>query len=603
MLNEAAEAVINAYINETGPGYALLIDAPWGSGKTHIIKRITNCDLDESRLYVTLYDVHSPEAFDWALVRAMQPWAVSRQSVFAKQLRQLVSGLRILGFSIDLTKISFSEMVLQKIPDILIFDDMERCGLSHSQLSGLINRFVEHQKKRVILIANSSKYLDRATFEASREKLIGRTITLVPEVDAAISAVWRRLPDGLGRDYLESRQELLKRVFIEAGHQNLRLLLRSIRDAATMLNALPPDMLEFEQIVDRLLTTFLALHMAYHGGELSKEDMLNRARIRPRLFLSNEEKKKHVPDNIEIVQSRHPNSNVQLGYSDVLPLDIAYALIVDGYAISDDIVGALRGTHQFSKPNEKPDWVRLWEWVEEPIEELEKLLTRIQARIESLDITEPGEILQLHAAKNFMSKFLLNEDKKMQARRTFEYICRLSISGRIRPSIPSNQTAGRYGFSAGVKRIAFGGYVFEPDRRDMFLARLLMAEMDKAFENRINALADHLLCELRSSPEEFMARFDYNSPGENFSETPVLHRLPAEDFASIMLERFEQNREIARSIALKLSERRKAHRTNLSAEIPWFAQVEQELVRQAKLKSDLLAGQIRGFLLWHFSES
>lgn len=594
MTNKAAEAVISKYIAEEAPGYALLVDAPWGSGKTHIIKRVTKCDLYKDRLYITLYDVNTPEAFDWALVRAMNPWAEGRSSTLMKQLRAFVSGLSVAGVSIDLSKISFSEIVLQKLPETLIFDDVERCGLKHNQLSGLINRFVEHQRKRVILIANSEKHSDKANFDASREKLIGQTITIEPELEAAIALIWKRIPPGQGHDALKAREQLASKIFVEAGHQNLRLLLRAMRDAAAMLESLTPEMLGLEQSVDRLVMTFLALHMAYHGGMLNKQDMQNRSNMNLSFLSKNE---KRTPDALEKLQTKHPECNIRLGYRDVFPLNLAYSLIVDGHAEPAAIVDALANTHQFSTPTDKPDWVRLWEWDQEPHKELEQIIARIEERQHNLQITEPGEILQIHAAEKFMQKFLSDGGNPKQARKTFSYINKLSQLKKIPPTTPASDNKTRYGFSSDLGRVSFQGYAFEPNRVDWFLVKHLKSKMDEAFEESMPTMAGNIIHDLKNSPSTFIANFEHNTNSSmDFYSTPILHKLDQQEFAEILLQHFIYDRQIARSIATCLSERRRTHRSELSPEIPWFNQMEESLIIQSQEISDLLCGQIKAFI-------
>ena len=91
MPNSAAKRVIENYLQVQAPGYALLVDAPWGSGKTHLIKQVTNCETDPTRLYVTLFDVDSSAAFEWALVRAVNPWAESSKASYGKRLKCVTS--------------------------------------------------------------------------------------------------------------------------------------------------------------------------------------------------------------------------------------------------------------------------------------------------------------------------------------------------------------------------------------------------------------------------------------------------------------------------------------------------------------------------------
>ena len=99
MPNSAAKRVIENYLQQKAPGYALLVDAPWGTGKTHFIKQVTNCGADPKRLYVTLFDVDSTASFEWALVRAVNPWADSSKASYGKRLKEFASNIQILGSS------------------------------------------------------------------------------------------------------------------------------------------------------------------------------------------------------------------------------------------------------------------------------------------------------------------------------------------------------------------------------------------------------------------------------------------------------------------------------------------------------------------------
>lgn len=596
MPNEAAKRVIEEYLSRSDPGYALLVDAPWGSGKTYIVKKVTNVDADATRLYVTLYDVHSPEAFDWALVRAINPWSEEASASWGARAKELASNVRLFGCSVDLTKINLTEIALRSLPETLIFDDVERCGLSHAQLSGLINRFVEHQKKRVILIANSDEHKDKASFDASREKVIGQTITLRPEPEPAIAASWVQIASGQGCEALKARQSLVIKTFEEAEHQNLRLLLRSMRDAAAMLDVLTAPMLEQCQAVDHLTATFIALHMAYHGGQLSKLDMQNRARINTRYMTTQKNEKEGPPDALEWLQERHPNCNIEVVYNDVLPVDLGYSLIVEGYAAPDYTRTTLLETHQFTSPSEQPDWVRLWKWYELPWADLEAILHRVEQMRARSEITEPGEILQIYGAEQLIAKNHDTLEAREVARKWYDYIGQLASAGRIRPSIPASVSAKKYGFDWSYDTIGFGGRAFEADRRARFLAGRLQAEMDSVFEKEIHNTCQRLLNEFRDQPAEFIQYFQSGDTKENFSRTPILHRLPSDQFASVLLKLRNEQLDTARLVASTLAQRRTPQRTEFELEHAWFDDLEREMLEQAKADSEMHAAVIRAFI-------
>lgn len=599
MPNSAAKRVVETYLQRKEPGYALLVDAPWGSGKTHVLKQVTNCEADPTRLYVTLFDVDSSAAFEWALVRAVAPWAESSKASYGKRLKELVSNIQILGTSVDFTKVNLTEIVLRELPETLIFDDVERCSLEHKQLSGLINRFVEHQKKRVILIANSDQLKEKNAFDASREKLIGQTITLRPELDAAIAAVWGRIPNDQGREVLQKKQPLIAKTFKEAGHQNLRLLLHAMRDTAAMLNALTPEMLKFDSALDNLTTTFLALHMAYHGGRLSKQDMLSRAKYRS-LFGSSSANDKTACYALRKVQEDHPECSIDSSNSKILPVDLGYALIVDGYQSSSLIVEGLLSTHQFSYPAEQPDWVRLWKWTDEPVEDLDGVIQRLKAKFENLEIVEPGEILQLYAASKFVANQSGIDLNKAEVAGFFrKYIRLLSKHGKIPARIPSSSREGRrYGYRDENGTCSYGGYAFDISKSDRRIIDLMQVEQDDALAKLMPKYATELMDELVKDFPTFIDRFEYTSPGANFSETPIFQYMEIDEVAEVFLQIFAKNREEAKALLEILEKRRFELRKELKEEWSWIDRFKETSIRKAHGHSKLLGAQIAQYFKW-----
>lgn len=599
MPNSAAKQVIDTYLQQVDPGYALLVDAPWGSGKTYLIKQVTNCEADPTRLYVTLFDVDSSAAFEWALVRAINPWAESSTALWGKRLKEIASSISIFGNSVDLTKVNLTEIVLRELPETLIFDDIERCSLDHKQLSGLINRFVEHQKKRVILIANSDQLKEKSAFDTSREKLIGQTITLRPDLDAAMVAVWGRIPDGQGRTALQSRQVLIAKTFNEADHQNLRLLSRAMRDAAAMLDLITPEMLTFNEAIDYLITTFLALHMAYHGGRLSKQDMLDREKYRSSRG-SNSDKNEEDVDGLEALQADHPSCGIETLYNQILPVDLGYALIVDGYASGSVVVKELRSTHQFTTPAEKPDWVRLWQWTDESVGELEDVIQRLKVRFENFEITEPGEILQLHAA----SKFVASQNgiglRRSEVSGFFrKYICSLASQEKVPARVPSSSREGRsYGYSDEGGTCGYDRFNFEISKSDRRIIDLMQALQDDALAKKMPEYATELMGELSNDFSAFRDRFDYTSPRANFSETPILHYMNIDHAAEVLLEIFAKSRDEAKNLLKILEKRRVEHSKGLKEEWDWIDGFKETSIRKAHGRSKLLGAQIAQYFKW-----
>ncbi|WP_299927233.1 P-loop NTPase fold protein [uncultured Pelagimonas sp.] len=604
MSNETVKAVVEAYLKQKDPGYALLIDAPWGAGKTHFIRQFID---EEHRdpLYVTLYDVHSVETFDWALVRAAKPWTESKTGQWATRAKEFASGIKVLGFGVDLNKMNLTEFVLTNLPNTLIFDDIERCGLSHKQLSGLINRFVEHQKKRVILLANSEKHADKDSFDKGREKLIGQTVTLKADLDAALIGVWAKVPDGQGKTVLQTHQHLIKETFDEAGHQNLRLILRAVRDCTVMLDALTKEMLGFEEAVDRLIRTHLALHMAYHGGELGKEELETPNPgwghvIAKHTGAEPPPKSKHEL-RFEALTKKHPAAELDTYQNSVFPKALRKQLLVGGYAKPNFIRARLMKTNHFTPSAQRPDWVRLWSWDEESVDDLKELLKRIEGSIQSHKLVEPGEILQVYAALNWYGKYSESITHKENTRRFYDHINALIEKDLIRKRSPHGRDRNQYGFSWEAGRISFDGYTFDPDHRAKLLAKKLRGVMDAAYERELPRMGGELVYDLQHDPGKFQGFFEYQTSGLNFSEAPILQACDVQAFATALLDWHEKDKGIAQHIAKTVGKRSAGIRQELALEHPWIDKLKTELITQAAAKHPLLAAQVRLFIARHMT--
>lgn len=110
---------------------------------------------------------------------------------------------------------------------ILIFDDLERANIGVKELYGYINRFVEHNRFKVIVVCNSTEITDIETFNRFREKVIGRTFEIHSDIDAAINSFANEIPVS----YFVQRHILaIKEVFKLTGYSNLRVLRQCIRD-------------------------------------------------------------------------------------------------------------------------------------------------------------------------------------------------------------------------------------------------------------------------------------------------------------------------------------------------------------------------------------
>ncbi|MCX8510102.1 MAG: P-loop NTPase fold protein [Rhodobacteraceae bacterium] len=69
--NAATRAYLTDYLNRPDPGFAVLLAAPWGAGKTHLVKHVIAERKGEKPLLVSLFGVRSADDIYDAIGRAL----------------------------------------------------------------------------------------------------------------------------------------------------------------------------------------------------------------------------------------------------------------------------------------------------------------------------------------------------------------------------------------------------------------------------------------------------------------------------------------------------------------------------------------------------
>ncbi len=137
MPNAHVQAYLTSYLSIDDPGYAVLITAPWGAGKTHLVKAF----MDDA-LYVSLFGVTNSDDINRAILMARLPVLDNH---FTKSLGQF--GVAAMKY-FKLPEIAPNDFARLALPKTLIFDDLERTNMPVQELTGYLNSFVEHEGKK-----------------------------------------------------------------------------------------------------------------------------------------------------------------------------------------------------------------------------------------------------------------------------------------------------------------------------------------------------------------------------------------------------------------------------------------------------------------------
>ncbi|MCM1050208.1 MAG: KAP family NTPase [Clostridiales bacterium] len=179
--DEIVDVLIN-YVDENIYNYAVMIDGEWGCGKTYFIKErlcgeLKKHEKDKAEkqqgykskgiIYLSLYGVQSLEEVSKQILMESYLTKAGRAKGFLKKGTEITGKMLPVLFDI-LKPVTRLELESKNLLDalegffslkesILIFDDLERCNCPVNEILGYINTFVEHEKMKVIIVANQKE--------------------------------------------------------------------------------------------------------------------------------------------------------------------------------------------------------------------------------------------------------------------------------------------------------------------------------------------------------------------------------------------------------------------------------------------------------------
>jgi len=216
--NEQVIDYLKYYVALDAPRYAVLLNGPWGSGKTHLIQ----CFLEENfsnpptmsksitkkirsflhkhgvdqyfneklqdkstrnYVYISLYGLKSEDDISARIIASAVPGlGLKTTKILGSIIKSLLQPYRFTKF---ITELSIRNFISKFHKKIYIFDDIERCEIPVKQLFGYINQYVEHGEKNVIIIVNEYEITEKSEFSKTQEKIIGKTLQIEIPVSEA----------------------------------------------------------------------------------------------------------------------------------------------------------------------------------------------------------------------------------------------------------------------------------------------------------------------------------------------------------------------------------------------------------------------------------
>ena len=294
---------LNDYVQMPEPRYAVLLKGKWGCGKTYFIQNLKkeweNSEKEKddeiilNPIYISLYGLSTVKSITDILKSTLNPLLYSKT---AQTVKKIVFGAIKLTTKIDFNNDDKEDITLsydlnslnlliganEKIKGnkILIFDDVERCKIPLDELFGYLNNFVEHNRCKVILLADEKKLdsSDKTTEENNgtvsykdfKEKLIGQTFEVESDYRNAIETFLSNDSKGL----LSTYKDVIYNTFLASQTNNLRILRQCFSDFNRLEILIDKELkthLNYNTFIKELLCYFIIFYCEYKSGNTDVE--------------------------------------------------------------------------------------------------------------------------------------------------------------------------------------------------------------------------------------------------------------------------------------------------------------------------------------------
>lgn len=597
-INASTKAYLDDYFSKSSPGFAVLVEAPWGAGKTHFIKSYLQRRASTSKgpvdyLYVSLFGVQSPQDINRAI-------GLARYNVEDAQILER-AGAAVTGAVKHWTGVDLSwrieDVARIGLPQYLVFDDIERTSQKADEVLGAVHTFVEHEKKHVVLIGNQDKFFATDEAREIKEKTIGITLSIEPDFEAALPEILEGLlPDG--KDFLRTQAELIRHTFETAAHKNLRSLAQVLWDFDRILREMTADQRDNSVGLAALLRDYLILALEYKAGVIDGDVLKARNNIYSGL---NGDKEISEPlRKIKEVAAKHSHHDLRFGlpviHGPALPTDLAHDVIVRGAVTNALVQSQLQLTSAFQTPQSEPPWRTLWWAALRTRLEVEKAYACVMKQLSEGSLTDPWIVLHI------FSSLIELRTPQVEARSIPEleqaaeaYFGSMSDDDVLKADANVWLEVGEWQYPP---RDYHGlGYPLGNDERSQAFLRIwksFVAFRSEAMERQLKSDAAGLVQTLESDPDSLILDLmSNNRKAPKWGLAPILAYIPVDDFVGLALRAQSDKR---RTILSILKDRLKIVRHELVPEHKWLKDVEQCLREKWQDLDDFEKWQNESFL-------
>lgn len=564
--------------------YAMMLTGPWGAGKTFFIKsyfkdraaqQLTSAaQATAGYLYASLYGVTSVEAITEQFFAQAHPILSSKTvRVLGAVASRIVNG--VVGVEVSTTaenNNAIKEMALNLEGRALIFDDLERCSMSISDVMGFINAYVEHEGLKVIVIANENDIPDAQKDEYFRkkEKLIGKTLEVVTDASEVFDNFLQALSVQSVIDTLRNHKTALLNTFSASGKNNFRSLRSIMLDYERLVSRIDARILKSSEASERLLLYVAAAGMEYRSGDLRFDDFSKLTSFSYKVNLNRPDSREQAQVKIDAVREKYPD----VRWTDpIVPPENLAQLFKAGTVDVGQVNEYLDQHPAIVGHDQIPPWRLLWSWDRLTRKEYMAARDAVLVQLNKFEITHPGIIL--HVAGRFLMLETYGDRPLGRPAAILKY-----FKDYLRHMIEEKKLEPHrdlFGPMGG----AYAGLAYPSRESEAFKKIYKLVEMatDQMFDERMKVIAADYLERFETDDDAYIALREYGFDRGYYRDAAFLHHIDPQEFANLIIDDGALNERLLASLYARYEH--EAHNPKLAKEYAWVSKMSAALRRLA----------------------
>lgn len=577
--SENATKLLDYYLDLEGdPEFAVLLEGPWGSGKSHFVAKYfrdrharmkkVNAEAKDPLIHVTLFGVRDLSDITTQMFEKAHPVLGGTAMKIAHNALSSVAGF--LGASLDAKENAalLQSVTLNLKGRILVFDDLERSPLPLVDVMGFINRFVEQDMLKVIVIANEGDIPEdqKEEYKRRKEKLIGKTVKVETDAGEVLDIFAKRLKMPEVHKALAANREPLLATFAASEKPNYRSLRAALLDFERIVDQVDTRLRANDDAMGKLLLNMVALGLEFRSNTIDDAGLrrLNEDLILRVMFGTSLKAPSKEQERASMLQERYD----LVAFGDpIIRYDHLADIFTSGMV---DVTEANRHIAQHPTivgHRQVPAWRLMWGWYDLGMADYADARKRFLDDLNGRKITHPGQILHVAGTSIRLRKYDDDLLEGVDAEAYFTaYLADLEQHGTLEPA------PDLFGFNGG----SYAGLVYNENETTEFraLETLVKAAASRALDNAMKAHAAELLNNLRADPGAVDVLHEWGLSKGNFGGIAILNHIPEKEFADVALIDGKLNDRLLSAIRER---HRQGYGAALDAEVPWLTKLRDEL--------------------------